>query len=145
MKGLTIRTFRMEDTDAVLALWRSCRVDSGERGGPRRTIQKKHSHSPEAFFVGEKDGDLVATVIAGYDGLRGWIYRLAVEPSLQRTGIGSAMMERAEGWLRGQGCIKAKLQLEPGNDWVVEFYRSVGFETQPLVSMFKWLEPTDPA
>jgi len=145
MKGLTIRRFRMEDTDPVLALWKACGIETWERGNPRQTIQKKHSHSPEAFFLGSMGGEVVATVITGYDGLRGWVYRLAVKPELQRRGIGTAMMEKAEGWLRRQGCVKAKLQLEERAADAVGFYRKLGYETQPLVSMSKWFEPAGPA
>lgn len=142
MKGLEIRQFRLEDTDAVLNVWRACGVLERDRR-PRITIQKKLAHSPESFFIGVLSGEVVATVLVGYDGLRGWIYRLAVRPALQRKGIGRRMVEHAEAWLRGQGCIRVKLQVEPGGPEAVAFYRRLGYEVQELIDMSKWLEAED--
>jgi ribosomal protein S18 acetylase RimI-like enzyme len=76
--------------------------------------------------------------MVGYDGHRGWIYSLAVKPDLQRKGIGSQMMEHAENWLRQHGCPRAKLQIDEARGDVAGFYRKLGYEVQPLVSMAKW-------
>lgn len=140
MKGLAIRQFRMEDRDAVLALWKQAGILRWDPQ-PRTSIQKKHSHSPELFFVGEMEGRPVATIVAGYDGLRGWLYRLAVLPELQRRGIGRTMVERAEAALRGLGCVKVKLQIEEEGQDAVEFYRQLGYRVQQLTSMAKTWEP----
>jgi ribosomal protein S18 acetylase RimI-like enzyme len=136
MKGLVIRPFKIEDTDGVLAVWASAGIPPDGRN-QRADIQKKLRHSPDSFFIGVFEGTVAAAVIAGYDGHRGWIYRLAVRPEFQRRGIGSAMVEHAESWLRQQGCPKMKLQIEPGRADVVEFYRKLGFETQELIDMSK--------
>jgi ribosomal protein S18 acetylase RimI-like enzyme len=137
MKGLEIRPFVIEDTEAVLEVWSRAGMTAPERN-PRVEIQKKLRHSPESFFVGVVAGRAVATVMVGYDGHRGWIYLLAVRPDLQRQGIGRQMMERAENWLREQGCPRAKLQVEPARGDVTAFYEKLGYEVQPLTSMAKW-------
>ena len=141
MKGLEIRPFVIEDTDQVLEVWNLAGVTSPERN-PRSDIQKKLRHSPESFFVGAFEGRVAATVMVGYDGHRGWIYKLAVRPDLQRKGIGTQMMEHAEGWLRQQGCLRAKLQIDAARGGVAEFYKKLGYEVQPLISMAKWFRAT---
>lgn len=136
MKGLSVRQFVIEDTDAVLDIWQ--RTDlPGARLAPRAEIQKKLKFQPESFFVGVLDGRVVATVMAGYDGHRGWLYMVAVHPSFQRRGVGTAMVEAAEGWLRQMGCPKVKLQVEPGRPGVADFYRRLGYEVHDFVDMSK--------
>jgi len=141
LKGLEIRPFVIEDTDQVLEVWNLAGVTSPERN-PRSDIQKKLRHSPESFFVGAFEGRVAATVMVGYDGHRGWIYKLAVRPDLQRKGIGTQMMEHAEGWLRQQGCLRVKLQIDAARGGVAEFYKKLGYEVQPLISMAKWFRAT---
>ncbi len=142
VKGLQVRPFRIEDTDAVLELWQAAGLSQWD-ARPRTSIQKKLGHSPGAFLAGVMDGRVVATVMVGYDGLRGWLYRLAVAPDYQRRGIGRAMVEQAESWLREQGCLKVKLQVEERVAESVEFYRRLGYDVQQLVSMGKWLAPPE--
>jgi ribosomal protein S18 acetylase RimI-like enzyme len=142
LKGIGIRPFVIEDTDAVLEVWSLAGMTTPERN-PRADIQKKLRHSPESFFVGVLEGRVVATVMVGYDGHRGWIYSLAVRPDLQRKGIGSQMMEEAENWLRQHGCPRAKLQIDEARSDVAGFYKKLGYEAQPLVSMAKWFRVSD--
>ena len=142
MKGIEIRPFVIEDTDGVLDVWSLAGMTTPERN-PRADIQKKLRHSPESFFVGTFEGKVVATVMVGYDGHRGWIYSLAVRPDLQRKGIGSQMMEHAENCLRQHGCPRAKLQIDEARSDVAGFYKKLGYEVQPLVSMAKWFRVSD--
>ena len=142
MKGLEIRPFVIEDTDAVLEVWSLAGMTTPERN-PRSDIQKKLRHSPESFFVGTLEGKVVSTVMVGYDGHRGWIYALAVRPDLQRQGIGRQMMEHSENWLRQHGCLRAKLQVDESRGDVTGFYLKLGYEVQPLVSMAKWFRVSD--
>jgi ribosomal protein S18 acetylase RimI-like enzyme len=142
VRGIEIRPFVIEDTDAVLEVWNRAGL-AGPEWSPRAEIQKKLRHSPDSFFVGVLDGKVVATVMVGYDGHRGWIYTLAVRPDTQRKGVGRRMMEHAESWLRQQGCPKVKLQVEPSRSEVVGFYKKLGYEAQELVSMGKWFRASD--
>ena len=92
------------------------------------------------FFVAADDTDsVVGTVIAGYDGHRGWIYSLAVDPSQQRRGIGSALVKQAEVALERLGCPKLNLQVRSDNASVIKFYQSLGYDTEDRISMGKLL------
>jgi ribosomal protein S18 acetylase RimI-like enzyme len=142
LKGVDIRPFVIEDTDQVLEVWSLAGMTTPERN-PRADIQKKLRHSPESCFVGVLEGKVVATVMVGYDGHRGWIYSLAVRPDLHRKGIGTQMMEHAESTLRQQGCPRAKLQVDEARGDVTGFYRKLGYEVQALVSMAKWFRVSD--
>ena len=142
MKGLEIRSFVIEDTDAVLEVWSLAGITTPQRN-PRADIQKKLRHSPESFFVGTFEGKVVATVMVGYDGHRGWIYKLAVKPDLQRKGIGRQMMEHAESWFRQQGCLRVRLEVEEARADVARFYEKLGYEVRPLISMAKWFRVSE--
>jgi len=87
------------------------------------------------------DGRIVATVMAGLDGHRGWVYRVAVLPELQKCGIGQAMMAEVEKKLAEIGCKKVNLQVRSTNHGVVAFYRSLGFEVEERISMGKRIGP----
>jgi ribosomal protein S18 acetylase RimI-like enzyme len=93
------------------------------------------------FFVGLLDERLIASVMAGYDGHRGWINYLAVHPDYQRSGFGRMMMQKAEESLRAAGCPKINLQVRSSNVAVIEFYKTLGFKADDVVSLGKRLEP----
>jgi ribosomal protein S18 acetylase RimI-like enzyme len=86
------------------------------------------------------DGAIVATVMAGYDGHRGWINYLAVTPTMRRQGYGRALMQDAERRLRDTGCPKINLQIRSANTAVIAFYRSLGYDEDAVVSMGKRLQ-----
>jgi ribosomal protein S18 acetylase RimI-like enzyme len=82
---------------------------------------------------------IVGTVMAGYDGHRGWVYYVVVSPDHRRQGIGTALMERAEEGLASLGCPKVNLQVRAGNEAVVRFYETLGYGVEERVSMGKRL------
>ena len=133
---LVIRPYIDTDADAVVALWRRCDLTTAPND-PRCDIQRKRQAQPELFLVGVCDGALVATVMAGYDGQRGWIQYLAVLPELQRHGIGRRMMSVAEAALERAGCQKVNLQVRRANANAVGFYERIGFAVEDRISMGK--------
>lgn len=137
---MKIRPYRDGDENSVISLWESCNI-TRPWNDPRKDIRRKLSNSPETFLVGELDEEIVATVMVGYDGHRGWINYLAVAPEHQRTGFGSRMMDEAERILRDSGCPKINLQIRQGNDVVVKFYKSMGYTVDRVISMGKRLDP----
>jgi ribosomal protein S18 acetylase RimI-like enzyme len=135
---LVIRPFQMADEPAVVALWHQCGLVVPQNN-PHEDIAIKVAFQPDLFFVGAIDGQVVATVMAGYEGHRGWINYIAVAPAYQRAGIGSQMMSRAEEALRALGCPKINLQVRESNQNVIAFYESLGFSNDRVISLGKRL------
>jgi ribosomal protein S18 acetylase RimI-like enzyme len=103
-------------------------------------IDNKLKVHPELLLVGELAGTIVGAVIAGFDGVRGWIYHLAVAPEHRRHGFATALVRAAEQGLRDLGCPKVNLQMRATNQEVVAFYRSVGYQVEERVSMGRRLD-----
>ena len=138
MPTLTIRPFRPEDEEAVIRLWQACDLLRA-CNNPHRDIERKLAVQPELFLVGLLDGKIVAGVMAGYDGHRGWLNYLAVAPDHRRHGFGRELVAEAERRLRELGCPKINLQVRHTNVRAMEFYRRLGFAVDEVVSMGKRL------
>lgn len=136
---MKIRPFVSDDQVAVIALWEKCGLVHPQND-PRKDIVRKLKVNPEFFLVAEDDGRIVGTVMAGYEGHRGWINYLGVEPGRQRSGLGRQLMLEAERVLRAAGCPKINLQVRPDNKQVVAFYEQLGFSVEGNVSLGKRLE-----
>jgi len=139
---LKIREFVQADEKAVVQLWADCGLVV-PWNNPYRDIQRKLKVQPDLFFVGCLKGRIIATVMAGYDGHRGWINYLAVHPQHQRTGTARRMMDQAEAGLRAAGCPKINLQVRSTNAGVIKFYKTIGFKIDDVVSLGKRLEPDE--
>jgi ribosomal protein S18 acetylase RimI-like enzyme len=103
------------------------------------SIANKMKTQPELFFVGALDGEVIGTVMAGYDGHRGWVYSLAVTPSLRGRGYGSALMRHAEAVLTKLGCPKVNLQILSVKAELRGFYEKLGYRIDEVVSLGKRL------
>jgi ribosomal protein S18 acetylase RimI-like enzyme len=141
---LKIRPFVPLDEKAIVQLWTDCGLVV-PWNNPHRDIQRKLKVQSDLFFVGCSGDHIIATVMAGYDGHRGWINYLAVHPQYQRTGIARRMMDEAEASLRAVGCPKINLQVRSTNAGVIEFYKTIGFKIDDVVSFGKRLEPDERA
>lgn len=135
----SIRPFKSGDTEAVVALWKACGL-TRPQNDPHKDIARKLKVNPEWFLVAERDGEIVGTVMAGYEGHRGWINYLGVAPVLQRGGLGRRLMDEAEARLRAAGCPKINLQVRPDNRAAIAFYERIGFAVEGAVSLGKRLE-----
>jgi len=107
---------------------------------PHKDIQRKLTVRADLFLVGEVEGAIIGTVMAGYEGHRGWINYLGVDPAFRRRGLGRVLMQEAERHLREAGCPKINLQVRSANTDAINFYRSIGFAVDDVVSMGKRLE-----
>ena len=135
---MRIREFHRGDEEAVVLLWQACEL-TRSWNDPRKDIERKLAHSPALFLVGEDEGEVVGSVMAGYDGHRGWVNYLAVHPSARGRGLGRALMDAAEERLLAQGCPKINLQVRAENEAACAFYGAVGYERQELVDFGKRL------
>lgn len=122
-----IRPFALTDTEAVVSLWQETGL-TRSWNDPYRDISRKLAVQPELFLVAEDDGDIVGTVMAGYDGHRGWLYYLATAPARRGEGIARRLVESAEERLRQMGCPKVQLMVRPENGGVHDFYAALGYE-----------------
>jgi ribosomal protein S18 acetylase RimI-like enzyme len=135
MDGLDIRPFADGDEAAVVALWQGAFPDRRPWSTPAAYLARKRRTQAELLLVGVHDAGLVGAVAAGYDGVRGWLYHLAVDPAVRRRGIGAALVRAAEQRLAALGCPKVNLQVMPHNDAVVSFYERLGYAVEPRISM----------
>jgi ribosomal protein S18 acetylase RimI-like enzyme len=124
-----------DDYPQVKSLWAS--MDKGVRLGRSDTpeeIQKKIARDPDLFLVAaEEDGQIIGTVIGGYDGRRGLLYHLAVAASFRGRGIGSRLMDEIESRLRAKGCIRCYLMVLADNDEAIRYYEKHGWENMDHV------------
>lgn len=139
MSPCGIRPFRPEDRAALVRLWSEVFADDPPRNEPSGLIDQKLSVQPELLLIAEESGRLIGAVMAGFDGTRGWIHHLAVDPAYRYRGIGTSLMEAAMDGLRVLGCPKVNLQVRARNSDAVAFYRTLGFQVEDHVSMGKLL------
>ncbi len=136
---MEIRVFQESDEQEVTALWKETFGYSEPRNDPTAVIQKKLASQRELFLVAVADGNVVGTVMGGYDGHRGWIYSLAVDPTHRRQKVGTALMRHVENALAELGALKINLQVLASNAAPVEFYRTLGYRVEERISMGKVL------
>jgi ribosomal protein S18 acetylase RimI-like enzyme len=137
---MRIRPYQTTDEAAVVALWDECRL-TRPWNDPHKDIARKLAVQPELFLVGVVDGAVVASVMAGYEGHRGWVNYLAVAPRLRGNGLGRALMQHVEEALQQRGCPKINLQVRESNREAIEFYRHLGYLQDESVSLGKRLVP----
>lgn len=138
-----IRPFALDDTEAVIAIWQACDLVR-PWNDPHKDIARKMQMNPELFLVAEPDGQLVGTVMGGYEGHRGWVNYLAVSPQYQKQGIGRALMAEVEARLLEIGCPKINLQVRSSNTAVIQFYDHLGYQIDEVISLGKRLIPDEP-
>jgi ribosomal protein S18 acetylase RimI-like enzyme len=137
--GWNIRAFDRGDTDEVIELWTAAGL-TRPWNDPRLDIERKLDVQPDLFLVavespqgaqplpGESATRVVGSVMAGYDGHRGWLYYLATAASHRGQGVARALVGEAERLLRDRGCPKVQLMVREGNEEVLGFYDALGYE-----------------
>jgi ribosomal protein S18 acetylase RimI-like enzyme len=136
---MDIRLFEEADAGAVQALWAAVFAYPTAHNDPAFVIRQKLACQRDLFFVALLDGELAGTVMGGYDGHRGWVYSLAVDPRVRRRGVGTVLMRHLEGELALRGCPKINLQVLASNAGTVAFYRKLGYAVEERISMGKLL------
>lgn len=128
MSTLQIRPFSIGDTEAVVSLWEESGL-TRPWNDPYQDIARKLTVQPDLFLLAVDTGEVVGSVMAGYDGHRGWLYYLAASPARRGEGIGRRLVEAAEDRLLALGCPKVQLMVRPENGGVHEFYARLGYES----------------
>jgi ribosomal protein S18 acetylase RimI-like enzyme len=135
-----IRPYQRADEDAVVGLWRQCGL-TRSWNDPHKDIARKLAVQPELFLVGIVDDAVIASVMAGYEGHRGWVNYLAVALACRGRGFARALMEHVEALLLARGCPKVNLQVRNTNTDAIAFYRHLGYLQDESVSLGKRLIP----
>jgi ribosomal protein S18 acetylase RimI-like enzyme len=139
---LCIRQYNSEDEGAVVALWEACNL-TRPWNNPQLDIERKISVNDGLFLIAETTDKvkLLGSIMGGYDGHRGWVNYLAVDPGHQRQGVARLLMAEIETLLLARGCPKINLQVRTGNNDVLAFYNALGFTVDQAVSLGKRLIP----
>jgi len=141
MPPIRIRAYEDADFGRVVALWHACSL-LRPWNEPASDIALCRSTANSELFVGLNGDDatkLIATVMAGSDGHRGWMYYLAVDPDERHKGLARAMVRQAESWLAALGIRKVELMIRENNDAVRAFYEKIGYAVEPRIIMSRWL------
>ena len=133
-----IRNAVESDREHVIALWEATGL-TRPWNDPIEDFARAINNVTSEIFVAEEDYVIRGTAMCGYDGHRGWIYYLAVEPSVQAKGIGSALLAYCESWLASIGAPKILLMVRNTNEAVKGFYAGAGYEDQETVVLGKFL------
>jgi ribosomal protein S18 acetylase RimI-like enzyme len=131
---------RDDETAAVVAIWHASGV-SRPWNEPGRDIAFARRNAHSTVLVGEREDRIVATAMVGEDGHRGWVYYVAAEPALQRTGLGRAMMDAVEAWLAARGVWKVQLLVREDNAPARGFYERLGYRDTRTTCFQKVIEP----
>ncbi|MDF5833167.1 GNAT family acetyltransferase [Pseudomonas syringae] len=125
---------------AVIQLWKTVFNDDMPHNRPDLSIDKKRAVDDRLFFVALADDEVAGTLLAGYDGHRGWLYSVAVDPKQRGNGLGTRLVRHAEKALADLGCVKINLQIHTFNESVQAFYRTLGYTPELIISMGKRID-----
>ena len=135
---MEVRPFSIENEQAVITLWQKCGLVQ-PWNNPHLDIQRKLKVNPELFLVGIVGVKIIATAMGGYEGHRGWVNYLAVDPAFRKKGFGRQLMAEIEKRLLALGCPKINLQVRTDNTSALEFYSQIGYKDDNVVSLGKRL------
>jgi ribosomal protein S18 acetylase RimI-like enzyme len=141
--ALTVKPIEDRDIAEVIGLWQRC-GSTRPWNDPARDIALARKDTNATVLLGRHDGALVASVLVGHDGHRGWVYYVTVDPDHRFKGFGRAIMSAAEHWLRARGIEKLQLMVRGDNAEVHAFYQSLGYFEQERVVFAKWLDGRGP-
>jgi len=137
--ALTVADIRDADVGDVIALWQRCGL-TRPWNDPASDIALARQNRNSTVLVGRADGAVAATAMVGHDGHRGWVYYVAVDPDSRMKGLGRAIMDAAEAWLRADGVPKLQLLVRRENAKAGAFYQSIGYQEADTVVYAKWID-----
>lgn len=138
-----IGTATADDAAAVIALWHACGL-TRSWNDPAADFALALRDSAATILVAREGDAIVGTVVAGFDGHRGWVYYLSVAPNARRQGLARRLMAAAETWLRTRGAPKLQLMVRNGNDAAFGFYEALGLVRQEVVVLGRFLGEKSP-
>ena len=137
---IEVRPYRPGDFAGLDRLWHLCFPGDPPHNCAAVAVPAKLAMNDDLLLIAvNAEQAVIGSVLAGYDGHRGWLYAVAVDPGHQRRGIGQRLVAAATTRLADLGCTKVNLQIRAGNEQVAAFYASLGFTIEPRISMGKRL------
>jgi ribosomal protein S18 acetylase RimI-like enzyme len=136
---MKFREISDKDVERVVAMWTDCGL-TRDWNDPYRDIQFARASENSTILVGETGGKIATSVMVGHDGHRGVLYYLAVDPAFQKLGLGKAIHAEAVDWLKQRGVWKINLMVRAENKAVSEFYESLGYAVNPVLSFGKRID-----
>jgi ribosomal protein S18 acetylase RimI-like enzyme len=140
---LAIAPIEDGDVTAVIALWERCGL-TRPWNDPAADIALARRGANSTVLIGRDGSAIVATALVGHDGHRGWVYYVAVDPDRRGKGLGRAIMNASEEWLRREGIAKLQLLVRRENAKAGAFYESIGYDEAEVVVFAKWLDGREP-
>lgn len=143
---MNIESFTMDDYYSIIELWKKAGINVGS-SDTKEELEKMLNRNPNLFLVGKEDEKTIAVVLGGYDGRRGYVHHLAVDPEYQNKGYGSALMKELLRRFKDMQVHKIHLFIEKYNRTVIDFYNKLGWEIRddlvmmsfiPDTSLYKW-------
>lgn len=132
---MEVRRYRPSDFGGVQSLWEEAFPDDPSWNRAETAIPAKIAFQPDLLFVAVDHGAVIGSVMAGYDGHRGWLYAVAVKENCRRGGVGAALVREAERALVSLGCEKVNLQVRVSNEAVARFYTKLGYAVEDRISL----------
>ena len=132
-----IKRLSIVDFDEIIRVWSFAGLPFKPKGRDSREMMEKEMANPDCAFFGIADGDkMIAVVIANFDGRRGWINRLAVDPEYRGQGLGKELIAKAEEFLREVGAVVICALIEEINYPSISRFQSVGYNCEPEIKYF---------
>ncbi|MEH2512414.1 ribosomal protein S18 acetylase RimI-like enzyme [Nitrobacteraceae bacterium AZCC 1564] len=141
--NLDISTAEDADEAGIVTLWERCEL-TRPWNDPRADLARARKGAESTVLVGRDQQSILATVMVGHDGHRGWLYYVAVDPDHRKNGYGRAIVTAAEDWLRARGIEKLHLLVRPENTHAQAFYETLDYDEQPRIMYAKWLDGREP-
>lgn len=138
MQNLIIREMTIEDYDEVFALWQITTKRALSDADSRENIDKYLTHNKGMSLVGIVDGKIIATVLAGHDGRRGFIHHMAVSPDYRRQGIGRSLAYEADKRIKSAGIGKTHIFCYKNNELGQPFWKAMGFQKRADIDVFSY-------
>ena len=135
---MKIEEFSMDSYEMIIKLWKKAGISVGSTD-TKEEIERMLKRNPRLLLVGKLDEKLISVVIGGFDGRRGYVHHLAVDPDYQKKGFGKIIMDELIARFHKMGVHKLHLFIEKYNKKVVEFYINLGWEIRDDLIMMSYI------
>jgi ribosomal protein S18 acetylase RimI-like enzyme len=125
-----LRAAAIDDVDGLLEMWQEAAENAGRPTDTRQAVTALIGRDPEALILAERGGELIGSIIAGWDGWRYHLYRLAVRPDWRRKGVASALLRAAEDRFERLGASRSDAMVLDDNDLGQNLWRASGYRKQ---------------